>query len=418
MSGIRKPASIARGSNLPLVGRTRLMSFYQRRVTRLAAKEKRPGLAAFLPQYGLPWITSYFRHIFRGRYRPYPTYAGSGQSGRYSMRPAHEKEAVRISIASDWGTGTHEAAQVAESMQAGDPDYTIHLGDIYYVGDDTEVRENFLGTMVNEFAPVKWPKGRVGTFALPGNHEMYGGGRPYFTTVLGYCETGEGSRQVASYFCLESEHWRILGLDTGYNSAGLPLVGWLPGFSRLGWVRADARLQDSQLAWIRDTIQPHLNPKATLLLSHHQCLTAFSDAVFVRPAQQLSELFAGQEVVWLFGHEHRLAIYKRRSSPGGFPVYARCIGHGGMPVECDDPPRRHKGLKFYDPRDDYPLGEGGGNGAHAGWNGFVNLMFRGPEMVLEYRDLHNKPMFLECFTARQGGRLRHEYQNVRMVPGP
>jgi hypothetical protein len=25
------------------------------------------------------------------------------------------------------------------------PDFTIHLGDVYYVGDGNEVRENFLG---------------------------------------------------------------------------------------------------------------------------------------------------------------------------------------------------------------------------------------------------------------------------------
>ena len=416
MSGLRKPSSIARGSNLPLLGRTRLMSFYQRRVIRLAATEKRPALAAFLPQYGLPWITSYFRHILKGRYRPYPTYMGTGHSGRYAMRCEAGHGPVRMSIASDWGTGTHEAAQVAESIRAAEPDYTIHLGDIYYVGDETEVRENFVGAAVNQYAPVSWPKGSVGTFALPGNHEMYGGGHAFFTTVLSYCDTGEGTRQLASYFCLESEHWRILGLDTGYNSAGLPLLGWLPGIDRLRGVHADGRLEDGLLTWLRETIRPQENRKATLLLSHHQYLTAYSDEVFVRPAQQLEELFAGQEVVWLFGHEHRLGIFKRRRSPGGFPVYARCIGHGGMPVECGERPQRHRGLKFYDPRADYPLDPGGG--AYAGWNGFVNVQFHGMEMALDYRDLHNRPMFQECFVAKPDGRLQHAYKNVRLSPGP
>ena len=149
-----------------------------------------------------------------------------------------------ISIASDWGTGTQEAAQVAESMAAGVPDYTIHLGDIYYVGDDTEVRENFLGTLMNQYSPVAWPKGAVGTFALPGNHEMYGGGGSYFTAVLDYCETGDRGPQRASYFCLESEHWRILGLDTGYNSVGLPVLGWVPGVNQLRWVHANCRMED------------------------------------------------------------------------------------------------------------------------------------------------------------------------------
>lgn len=430
MSGLRKPSSVARGSNLPLLGRTRLMSFYQRRVTRLAAEEPRPLLAAFLPQQGMAWVSSYFKHIFKGRYRPYPTYAATGHNGRYAMRSAAGGP-VHVSISSDWATGTREAAQVAESIRAAEPDYTIHLGDIYYVGDETEVQENFVGTAVNQYSPVSWPKGAVGTFALPGNHEMYGGGRAYFTTVLNYCDTGEGA-QKASFFCLESEHWRVLGLDTGYNSAGVPVLGSIPGIDRLGWVHADGRLQDGLLTWLRETIRPRENRKATLLLTHHQPLTAFPEEIYLRPAQQLREFFLGQEVVWLFGHEHRLAIYKRRISPGGFPMYARCIGHGGMPVECNDRPRRGRGLKFYDPRRDYPLGQAdssaGGNartkgegryrGVRAGWNGFVNLLFHGPDLALDYRDLRNRPMFLECFTAKADGGLRHVYQNVRLAPGP
>ena len=417
MSGIRKPSSVARSSNLPVVGRTRLMSFYQRRVTRrLAPDLPRPGLAAFLPDHGWRWLTSYLQHIWEGRYAPYPTYANTGQSGVYTLRSVSGEGPVRLSIASDWATGTQEAAQVAESMQAAAPDYTLHLGDIYYVGDQTEVRENFIGTVVNQYSPVSWPKGAVGTFALLGNHEMYGGGRPYFTEVLDYCVTGEGSRQMASFFCLESEHWRILALDTGYNSAGMPVLGWIPGINRLRSVHANCRLEDGLMEWLRTTVKPRENPKATLLLSHHQYATSFSDEAFPLPAQQLAEFFAGQEVVWLYGHEHRLAIYKHRPSPGGFPVYARCIGHGGMPVECADRPRRGQGLKFYDPRGDYPLQEGAGT--RAGWNGFVNITCSGAELALNYRDLHNRAMFTECFTAKPDGCLRHAYKNLRLTPGP
>jgi hypothetical protein len=411
MSGIRKPSSIARRSNVPLLGRSRLMSFYQRRATRLAPTLPRPELAAFLPHQSWRWISSYAQQMLRRRYGPYPVYAGTGQSGIYALRSASVKGGVRISIASDWGTGTQEAAQVAESMTAGEPDYTIHLGDIYYVGDETEVRENFLGTMVNQYSPVAWPKGAVGTFALPGNQEMYGGGGSYFTAVLDYCKTGEGGPQTASYFCLESEHWRILGLDTGYNSAGLPLLGAIPWINQLRWVHADCRMEDGLIAWLRDTVKPQERPKATLILTHHQYATAFTDEVFPRPARQLGEFFAGQEVVWLWGHEHRLAIYKFRPTPGGFGAYGRCIGHGGMPVECGERPRKKGGLKFYDARADYKVGAGE---ACAGWNGFVNLTSNGTLLEIDYLDLHNRMMFQECFTAKPDGCLHHEYKNVRL----
>jgi predicted phosphodiesterase len=415
MSGIRKPSAIARGSNLPLVGRSRLLSFYQRRVTRLAPVLPRPGLAAFLPFQTWRWVSSFAQQIFKPRYGPYPTYEGTGSTGVYAMRTARANGAVHIAIASDWGTGTQEAAQVAESMRACDPDYTIHLGDIYYVGDHTEVRENFLGEAVNAYSPVAWPKGAVGTFALPGNHEMYGGGAPYFTSVLGYCETGEGSPQLASYFALESEHWRILGLDTAYNSVGFPVLGWIPGIDQLRWVHANCRIEDSAISWLRETVRPQQRPKATVILTHHQYATAFTDEVFPRPARQLAEFFANQQVVWLFGHEHRLAIYKLRRTPGGFPAYARCIGHGGMPVECGERPGRRRGLRFYDARRDYRLGDGKGR---AGWNGYVHLICSGPRLALDYLDLHNRRMFRECFTVKPDGCLRHDYENVRLAPGP
>jgi hypothetical protein len=119
MSGIRKPSSIARRSNVPLLGRSRLMSFYQRRATRLAPTLPRPELAAFLPHQSWRWISSYARQMLGRRYAPYPSYAGTGESGIYALRNANGKGAVRISIASDWGTGTQEAAQVAESMAVG-----------------------------------------------------------------------------------------------------------------------------------------------------------------------------------------------------------------------------------------------------------------------------------------------------------
>ena len=61
------------------------------------------------------------------------------------------------------------------------PDFTIHLGDIYYVGSLAEVNEHFLGVdnPHNDFTPCAWPPGRVGSFALAGNHEMYGLGDAY-----------------------------------------------------------------------------------------------------------------------------------------------------------------------------------------------------------------------------------------------
>jgi hypothetical protein len=78
---------------------------------------------------------------------------------------------LKISIAGDWGTGTDEARIVAAAMEKSEADFTIHLGDVYYVGDSNEVRENFLGEKTSPYAPVKWPMGSKGSFAVPSSAE-------------------------------------------------------------------------------------------------------------------------------------------------------------------------------------------------------------------------------------------------------
>ena len=147
-------------------------------------------------------------------------------------------------------------------MQRGDPDYTIHLGNVYYVGNTTEVRENFLGEKTSPYAPVKWPMGSKGGFALNGNH---GNVRRRqwllandFSQEMGLTKRGAewGSGQWASFCCLENDHWRIIGLDTGYNStrfdcAKLPLVQRSKWLRRTTAFKPGCALPDPLLAWLR-----------------------------------------------------------------------------------------------------------------------------------------------------------------------
>ena len=74
-------------------------------------------------------------------------------------------------------------------MTAFRPHYSIHLGDVYFVGDASEVDENFLGikNRANDYAPCCWPKGHKGSFALNGNHEMYARGIAYWHERHRFC---------------------------------------------------------------------------------------------------------------------------------------------------------------------------------------------------------------------------------------
>ncbi len=403
-----KPLKIARSSNLPVVGRTRWLAHLQKAAVQLAPETNFPKLSAFFTDNLWPWIRDYLKGVFRQKFKPYPVYP-KDDTGVYSLRAADAGDAVKLSIVGDWGTGTAEAYDVCQQMRAFEPDYTVHLGDVYYVGDETEVRENFLGVRVagNPYTPVRFPPGRVGTFALPGNHEMYGGGRPYFTEVIGSrgcCETGTGQKQRASYFCLESDHWRILGLDTGYNSVGLPFLGSIPGIRDISWVGADCRLEGNLIDWLRETVKPASRRKATLLLSHHQYYSVYEQA-YPKPAEQLKEFFGDQRVVWIWGHEHRLSIYDLYSPDKNVTCYGRCLGHGGMPVETESSGKKAP-LAFQDPRGldqatQYPIGDG----SYAGWNGHVNVTLEGRVMTLTYVDLKGTVLFVEAFTGAQEGHV-------------
>jgi Calcineurin-like phosphoesterase len=239
-------------------------------------------LDAFLPNHLVAWIPHVIRFWFHKKYtfRDY-TAPGSG-TGIYTIG-----DRVTLSLAGDWGTGTDEALKVADCIQQFGPDFTIHLGDVYFVGDETEVKENFLGETTSPYRPVKWPTGNVGSFALSGNHEMYARGKGYFDAILpkmGLREPGGGwgSGQWASFFCLENKYWRIVGLDTGYNSTDFDW-GKMPIFEKSNWLRKSVwfkprcRLPGPLLSWLERTVNPDGDKRGLILLTHHGCYSAFSD---------------------------------------------------------------------------------------------------------------------------------------------
>ena len=158
------------------IGHLAIVNHFDRMMADVAAQPQFPPLTQFLSKNLLPYITSYLKFVFTPRY-PFATY-GAGQDGVYPVPD------TTIAIAGDWGSGTEEAEQIASLMEQGAPDLTIHLGDVYFVGDEPEIEENCLGLATGGFAGVKWPHGTKGSFALNGNHEMYANGEPYFTVFL------------------------------------------------------------------------------------------------------------------------------------------------------------------------------------------------------------------------------------------
>jgi hypothetical protein len=180
----------------------------------------------------------------------------------------------------------------AESMKRSDCKLLVHLGDIYYSGDEDEVRDRFL-----QF----WPSAEgVTSRACNGNHEMYTGGNAYFKQVL------PAFQQRASYFAFQNENWLLVGLDTAYE---------------------DHDLAGEQVAWLTHLVSK-AGKRKTILFSHHQPFSLL-ERHGPKLQKKLNPLLkSGRIFAWYWGHEHRCVLYDRYPD---WQMYGRCIGHGGIP---------------------------------------------------------------------------------------
>lgn len=200
----------------------------------------------------------------------------------------------RVAVLGDWGTNLYGAPVSAASIKrTGGYKLLLHLGDIYYSGTKTEVKQRFLDA---------WPIGAGDVSrALNGNHEMYSGGFAYFEDVLPKFE------QTSSYFALQNKHWMLVGLDTACT---------------------DHAIDHLQTQWLNSVVQK-AGQRKVILFSHHQ---PFSRLDKQGPDLQaaVAELFQKKAITaWYWGHEHNCVIYDKHPA---FGLLGRCIGHGGIPA--------------------------------------------------------------------------------------
>lgn len=326
---------------------------------------------------------------------PYQFYPRNGDDGLYPLEVTDGK--TTLALLSDWASDTVESDQIGHLVSTYQPDYTIHLGDIYYVGTPQEVEDNFL-------APhASWHYGSHGSLALSGNHEMYSNGRAYFEKLLPAMKirkNGAVATQQAGFFCLEHEHWRIIGLDTGYTSTNRPFLEVL--------FKPDCQLREEQVAWLKNIVKlgDPTDTRGIILLSHHPYYSSFRDDHPI-VGKQLREIFgeADRPVVWIWGHEHRLTFYNQHGLPDGIRAWGRCVGIGGMPVEIDAPDQGHENkLRLHDQRVRERLKR-----RDVGYNGFALMTIQGKTVKLDYIDQNNLTVVSEAWTVnRTNGDLRLE----------
>jgi hypothetical protein len=357
-----------------------------------------PPESFFAPSALWAWVRNYLAYIFRKKH-DFPPYTASPQNAIYDLLDEKGTDTVRIALAGDWGTGTDEAESVAEQMKKFSPHFTIHIGDVYYVGDPKEVNENCLGikNSNNNYDPVIWQMGSQGSFAMNGNHEMYANVGGYFDVLLpelGLCVGGKMLGQQTSFFFLQNSHWRIIAVDTGYNSTGVPILGQIPIVNKIPGVGPDCKLRAELLNWLAAVVLQQQDTRGLVIMSHHQYYSGF-EGRFPKPAQQLWDAGIRRPVLWFWGHEHRLAGYDLYGSDH-LQAFGRCVGHGGMPLSLGIPGRQPN-PKFYDSRK-------GASGY--GVNGHVNLLFAGPNLTATYVDLDGTEILRETWSVDPSGAVR------------
>jgi len=353
----------------------------------------------------LSWFIQNIPTLFRS-HADYTTY-NKGE-GVFAMTSTSGKNNARMALLADWASCTVESERVAGLVKNKTPDYSIHLGDTYFIGNEKQVEENFGKQGAWHYAPN-------GSFALLGNHEMYSGGEAYFKNLLPYMgikvDGKITSPQKAPFFCLENDYWRVIGIDTGYDC-----------LSGLFQNNVGLKLPTKLINWLEDTVKLNDDKRGLIFLSHHQYCSAFkqlpgtqydwfNEAEFQHPAIDLAKIIGqNRPVLWLWGHEHRLAIYGSYQAAGGITAFGRCIGNGGMPCDLVYNPSKAFGLDLsshdgdeiqYDPKQvnarkiqaqksnlvlhDNRLGEEV-SGVRLGHNGYTMLSFNNEALTIDYYD--------------------------------
>lgn len=322
------------------------------------------------------WAESVLNYYRTGKNRvPFPTHQARGVNPVQDLVADAE---IKIAIAGDSGADQRVTppAAIAALMRAKNPHYTIHLGDVYYSGLESEEHNSFLRF---------WPEGNTGTYTLNSNHEMYCGGIGYFNVLL--ANQTFKSQQGLSYFALKNDHWLIIGLDTAYFAYYQSLL-----YEEGALAEPDLRKQPDglvQLQWFREVLAR--NPlRRVILLSHHDGfdVNPATGAVTRKPLYQqvTGEMRQVQDWWWYFGHVHAPIVYRRLFFNNNSSLSARCVGHGAVPYE-----------PF--PRDLERLGDGevmvtwaetdfarnGGDSRRAP-NGFLLLTLKGAEIREEFYD--------------------------------
>jgi hypothetical protein len=243
-----------------------------------------------------------------------------------------DDDAIKIAIIGDWGTGEIDAQNVRDAAMNLNPDYLIHLGDVYYTGTPSspdDLRPFFgMGNEMKHLVDL-WPKNMNNgqSYTMNSNHEMYCGAIGLYDDALTAAPFKH--QNGCTYFLIENDTYQIFGLDSAYNSPD--------------WLYMDGALTPCQIDFVQNNLDIS---RTTIIMSHH---TPFDltgrkrvckevDGKPVSLWQQTLQATAPKiPDYWYFGHIHDGIVYKEPNSNNSKKsslfegCKPRCTGHASMP---------------------------------------------------------------------------------------
>lgn len=293
--------------------------------------------------------------------------------------PKDADKGLVVGIIGDWGTGTLQAEAVITRLAEMNPDVVIHLGDTYYSGSKSEMRERLVEPLRKAF-----PKDSgTNVYVVAGNHEYYDNGAAFYKALADLPHTDDGAVQEASHFALEYDGFVLQGADTSFNDRSPVATAIRPPLTRL---------VESEEAWhqyqLKEAAKKH---QKTILFSHHMLFTSTStcgtgeagEPLSVEPylLESFKSFFGNPLTAWFWGHDHNMVVYKDNFL--GLPK-GRLVGNSAIPVKSHPSPYTpNKKLAGQDvPSIVHAARAGGASGLQ--YNGFATLTLKGGKAVAKY----------------------------------
>ncbi|AUX41275.1 hypothetical protein SOCE26_026850 [Sorangium cellulosum] len=229
----------------------------------------------------------------------------------YQLPEPSKDGPLDIALLADFGTGLYHSRYIARQLERRAFPYAIHLGDVYYAGRESEFAQYFK----RELRPIL---SRTKLFTLAGNHERYSLNEPFFRYVDERRQAAPLiQEQEGSYFCLRSERFQIVGIDTQYFGSfrykNPELLNW-----------AESMLDEGRRS---GRVNILLSPDEPYTYGSKGTTDLFKDLRRILVQRRLVDL-------WFWGNTHYCALF---GATKALPFIGSCIGHGGYPYERERP---------------------------------------------------------------------------------